>query len=136
MKVKILISFFGAAFKGSHMTHIHKSACRKCITLTVMLRKVKKNYYLSSIITIYVLLGWLDEGNNEFKETFLLFQVYVKIFFTFEAFFMLFLAKTKSRVKTNFKNGKNVKNGRDKHEERKNFSSNSLFHKSNQPKGT
>ena len=31
-------------------------------------------------ITIYVLLGWLDEGNNEFGEIFLLFQVFVEIF--------------------------------------------------------
>ena len=32
-------------------------------------------------LTIYVLLGWLDEGSNEFGEKFLLFQVFVKIFF-------------------------------------------------------
>ena len=43
-------------------------------------------------ITIYVLLGWLDEGNNELEETFLLFQVFVEIFFTFEAFLKFFWA--------------------------------------------
>ena len=37
-------------------------------------------------ITIYALLDWLVQGNNEFEETFLLFQVFVEIILTFEAF--------------------------------------------------
>ena len=55
-------------------------------------------------ITIFVLLGWLDEGNNEIEETSLLFQVLVKIFVTFKAFLKFFCPETKLRVKTNFKN--------------------------------
>ena len=34
-------------------------------------------------ITIYALLGWLVQGNNEFEKTFLLFQAFVEIVFTF-----------------------------------------------------
>ena len=52
---------------------------------------------------------WLVK--NEFEETFLLFQVFVKIYVTFEAFLKFFLAQDEARVKI-----KNVKYGRDKHE--------------------
>ena len=59
-----------------------------------------------NLITIYVLLCWLVEGNNEFEETFLLFQVFVEIFLTFEAFLKF--------KRKNFKNAENVKNGQNK----------------------
>ena len=45
---------------------------------------------ISTELAIYVLLGWLDEGSNEFGEDFLLFRVFVEIFLTFETFSMFF----------------------------------------------
>ena len=45
------------------------------------------------ILAIYVLLGWLDAGSNEFGEDFLVLRVFVKIFSTFETFSMFFSAR-------------------------------------------
>ena len=52
----------------------------------------EKKYFLFNL-TIYVPLDWLDEGNHEFGEIFLLSRVFVKIFFTLETFSTLFSAQ-------------------------------------------
>ena len=48
-----------------------------------------------NLLAIYVLLGWLDAGSNEFGEDVLVLQVFVEFFFTFEIFFMFFSAQDK-----------------------------------------
>ena len=56
------------------------------------------------VIVIYVLFG-----SNEVGEDFLVLQVFVKIFRTFETFSMFLEPETKSRVETSNENVKNVK---------------------------
>ena len=85
-------------------------------------------------LTIYVLLGWLDEGNNGFGEIFLLFRVFVEIFFDIWDIFNIIFGPSIARVENNVENVENVeKMSRQTREKSKKIDPNSLLPKFNQP---